>query len=248
MTYSDALWRNASGDGGVKWPLVTGNHLWRMKYLRYSKKNHLLNFKPVFVTSYHWNVRQNILTWRWWMNDKITWRHARITPSLFLRLFQWMSINLGQFVFLLLFAENVSRNVVTSCLLWRHRWMQFYTKLINRTLALEGWFETFSAKLLSHDVISLECETKHTNLTLVNEPQNNVTSCTKCSLPTLFVGFFLFFNFLSANKKKLTASNYKSTMEFIDFILVNCCLILNIKSVSIFKTKHFAGGNFQMYS
>ena len=40
--------------------------------------------------------------------------------------------------------------------------------------------ETFSAKLHSHDVISLECETKHTNLTLVNERQNNVTSCTNC--------------------------------------------------------------------
>ena len=40
--------------------------------------------------------------------------------------------------------------------------------------------ETFSAKLLCHDVISLECETKHTNLTLVNERQNNVTSCTNC--------------------------------------------------------------------
>jgi hypothetical protein len=51
------------------------------------------------MTSYHWNVRQNILTWRWWMNDKITWRHARIVPTLFLRLFHWMSINLGQFVF-----------------------------------------------------------------------------------------------------------------------------------------------------
>ena len=35
-------------------------------------------------------------------------------------------------------AENVSCNVVTSCLLWRHRWMRFYTKFINRTLALEG--------------------------------------------------------------------------------------------------------------
>ena len=46
--------------------------------------------------------------------------------------------------------------------------------------------------------------------------------------------------------KKITASNYKSTMEFIDFIFVNCCLI-NIKSVKILK-KHFAGGNFQMYS
>jgi hypothetical protein len=31
--------------------------------------------------------------------------------------------------------------LVTPCLLWRHRWMRFYTKLINRTLALEGWFE-----------------------------------------------------------------------------------------------------------
>jgi hypothetical protein len=40
--------------------------------------------------------------------------------------------------------------------------------------------ETFSAKLLSHDVISLECETKHTNLTLMIERQNNVTSCTNC--------------------------------------------------------------------
>jgi hypothetical protein len=35
-------------------------------------------------------------------------------------------------------AENVSCNIVTSCLLWRHRWMRFYTKFINNTLALEG--------------------------------------------------------------------------------------------------------------
>ena len=47
---------------------------------------------------------------------------------------------------------------------------------------------------------------------------------------------------------KLTASNYKSTMEFIDFIFVNCCFILNIKSVKILRKKHFAGGNYQMYS
>jgi hypothetical protein len=47
MTYSDALWGNASGDVGVKSPSVTGSHLWRMKYLRYSKTNLLLNFKPV---------------------------------------------------------------------------------------------------------------------------------------------------------------------------------------------------------
>ena len=31
----------------VKWTSVTGSHLWRMKYLRYSKKNLLLNYKPV---------------------------------------------------------------------------------------------------------------------------------------------------------------------------------------------------------
>jgi hypothetical protein len=61
--------------------------------------------------------------------------------------------------------------------------------------------------------LSLECETKDTNLTLVNERQNNVTSCTKCSLPTLFLRLFhwmsinlgqfvflLFFNFLSAER------------------------------------------------
>ena len=63
--------------------------------------------------------------------------------------------------------------------------------------------ETFFAKLLSCDVISLEYETKHTNLTLVNERQNNVTSCTKCSLPTLFLRLFhwmsinLFFYYFS---------------------------------------------------
>ena len=37
-------------------------------------------------------------------------------------------------------------------------------------------------------------------------------------------------------------------MEFIDFIFVNCCLILNIKSVKILKKSMFVGGNFQMYS
>jgi hypothetical protein len=50
--------------------------------------------------------------------------------------------------------------------------------------------------------------------------------------------FFLIFN--TKNKPiKLTASNYKSTMEFIDFIFVNCCLILNVKSVKILKKKAF---------
>ena len=36
--------------------------------------------------------------------------------------------------------------------------------------------ETFSAELLWHDVISLECETKHRNLALVKERKKNVTS------------------------------------------------------------------------
>ena len=46
------------------------------------------------------------------------------------------------------------------------------------------------------------------------------------------------------NKKNLTAGNYKSTMEFIDFIFVNCCLILNIKSVNILKKKDFCRWKF----
>jgi hypothetical protein len=62
----------------------------------------------LFMTSYHWNVRQNILTWRWWMNNKIIWRHARIVPSLFLRLFHWMSTNLGLFGFFIVFQLFVS--------------------------------------------------------------------------------------------------------------------------------------------
>jgi hypothetical protein len=102
----------------------------------------------LIMTSYHWNVRQNILTWRWWMNDKITWRHERnvvslpyfyvysigcrlIWASLFFIVFQL-------FVSWTVFFKYALLNVVTSCLLWRHRWMQFYTKFINRTLALEG--------------------------------------------------------------------------------------------------------------
>ena len=45
MTYSDALWGNASCDVGVKSPSVTGSHLWRMKYLRYSKKKSFVKFQ-----------------------------------------------------------------------------------------------------------------------------------------------------------------------------------------------------------
>jgi hypothetical protein len=77
------------------------------------------------MTSYHWNVRQNILTWRWWMNDKITWRHARIVPTLFLRLFHWMSINLGQFVFFIVFQLFVSWTFFFSNTRY---WFEIYQK------------------------------------------------------------------------------------------------------------------------
>jgi hypothetical protein len=40
--------------------------------------------KYLVMTSYHWNVRENTVTWHHWMNDKmkITWRHARNVVSL----------------------------------------------------------------------------------------------------------------------------------------------------------------------
>ena len=40
--------------------------------------------KYLVMTSYHWNVRENTVTWHRWMNDKmkITWRHARNVVSL----------------------------------------------------------------------------------------------------------------------------------------------------------------------
>ena len=34
------------------------------------------------MTSCHWNVRENTVAWHDWMNDKITWRHARNLVSL----------------------------------------------------------------------------------------------------------------------------------------------------------------------
>jgi hypothetical protein len=63
------------------------------------------------MTSYHWNVRQNILTWRCWMNDKITWRHAWIVPTLFLRLFHWMSMGQFFWVFFYCFSTFCQLNV-----------------------------------------------------------------------------------------------------------------------------------------
>jgi hypothetical protein len=45
---------------------------------RHSLPNYLV------MTSYHWNVREN--TWHRWMNDKITWRHARnVVSRLYIR-------------------------------------------------------------------------------------------------------------------------------------------------------------------
>ena len=55
-------------------------------------------------------------------------------------------------------AENVSCNVVTSCLQWRHRWMRFYTKLINRTLALEGLFEKPKNRLFEKNMTFWTCK------------------------------------------------------------------------------------------
>ena len=40
--------------------------------------------------------------------------------------------------------------LVTSCLLWRHRRMTLYAKPINRLLALEGWFEKPKNMLFGH--------------------------------------------------------------------------------------------------
>ena len=157
MTYSDALWGNASGDVMVKWPSVTATHLWRMKYLRYSKKNLLLNFKPV-TRIWKKNVQ---LTKSWKIIKKTNWpkciyiqwnkRRNRVgrlhfvhDVTLFCRSFTnvrlvcFVSYSNDMTSWLSNLAENVSCNVVTSCLLWRHRWMWFYTKFINRTLALKG--------------------------------------------------------------------------------------------------------------
>ena len=39
---------------------------------------------------------------------------------------------------------------VTSCLLWRHRWMTLYAKPINRPFLLEGWFEKPKHRLFGH--------------------------------------------------------------------------------------------------
>ena len=39
---------------------------------------------------------------------------------------------------------------VTSCLLWRHRWMTLYAKHINRPLVLEGWFEKPKHRFFGH--------------------------------------------------------------------------------------------------
>ena len=68
----------------------------------------LLNY--LVMTSYHWNVRQNTLTWRWWMNDKIMWRNTRNVVSL--PYFYVYSIGyrlfLGQFLFFIVFQFFVS--------------------------------------------------------------------------------------------------------------------------------------------
>jgi hypothetical protein len=91
------------------------------------------------MTSYHWNVRQNILTWRWWMNDKITWRHARNVPTLFLRLFHWMSINLGSLFFICFstFCQlNVFFQIRVSGLKFNKR---LFSSTVNISFAKDGY-------------------------------------------------------------------------------------------------------------
>ena len=90
------------------------------------------------MTSYHWNVKQNILTWRWWMNDKITWRHARIVPTLFLRLFHWISINLGQFVFFIVFQLFVRWTFFSNTRYWFEIQQQNFSSTVNISFAKDG--------------------------------------------------------------------------------------------------------------
>ena len=91
------------------------------------------------MTSYHWNVRQNILTWRWWMNDKIKWRHVRIVPILFLPLFHLMSIILGTVCFLLFFsflsAERFFQIRVTGLKFSK----RFFSSTVNISFARDGY-------------------------------------------------------------------------------------------------------------
>jgi hypothetical protein len=91
------------------------------------------------MTSYHWNVRQNILTWRCWMNNKITWRHARIVPTLFLCLFHWMSINLGQFASFFFFFFLLFFNFFVS-------WTLFFFQI--RVTGLKLLFFFFSSTVI----------------------------------------------------------------------------------------------------
>jgi hypothetical protein len=155
MTHSDALSGNVSGDVGVKCPLVTGSHLWRMKYLR-TRKNLLLNFKPVTriwkknvqLTKSWKTIKTNCpkffdIQWNKRRN-RVGWLHFVYDVTLFCRSFTivrlvcFVSHSNDMTSWLSSLADNVSCNVVTSCLLWRHRWMRFYTKFINRILAVEG--------------------------------------------------------------------------------------------------------------
>ena len=68
--------RNAHSDRRLRVIGVFTVNMTSQRCTRCSLPNYLV------ISSYHWNVRQNILTWRWWMNDKITWRHALNVVSL----------------------------------------------------------------------------------------------------------------------------------------------------------------------
>jgi hypothetical protein len=72
------------------------------------------------------------------MNDKITWRHARIVPTLFC-LFHSMSINLGQFVLLFfnfLSAERFFFQIRVTGLKFNKI---FFSSIVNISFAEDGY-------------------------------------------------------------------------------------------------------------
>ena len=58
----------------------------------------------------------------------------------------------------IIFQNGTIIELVMSCLLWRHRWMTFYAKPINRPLALEGWFEKPKNRLFGHVRVKMLCQ------------------------------------------------------------------------------------------
>ena len=137
----------------VLWSQVAIFGEWNIYVL---EKNLLLNFKPVTriwkknvqLTKSWKTIKTNCpkffdIQWNKRRN-RVGWLHFVYDVTLFCRSFTivrlvcFVSHSNDMTSWLSNLADNVSCNVVTSCLLWRHRWMRFYTKFINRMLAVEG--------------------------------------------------------------------------------------------------------------